>query len=238
MDKVEREKLKHDRFVEEVQHGVEFVAEHKSQVGLYTGLAVAALAIGLGVWWYMGNQKTQRMQELSDAMQAQAAPVGPAPNSYMKSFPTKEAKDVAVKQQLTTLASKYSGKDVGYAANYYLGITSLENGKTAEAEQAFQKAAEGNDDFGALAKFSLASLYARENKKADAEKLLRSLIASPTITVSKEQAEIELAKILASSNPEEAKKLLEPLRSSTSTSVSRWAVAAYGELGLSAPAKK
>ena len=51
--------------------------------------------------------------------------------------------------------------------------------------------------------------------QAEAEKLLRSLIDDPTILVSKEQATIALAKVVAKKNPAEARKLLEPLRAAS-----------------------
>ena len=50
--------------------------------------------------------------------------------------------------------------------------------------------------------------------------------------ISKEQAQIELAKVIAQSKPDEAKKLLEPLRTSPRSTVSRWAVTAYGDAKL------
>ena len=56
-------------------------------------------------------------------------------------------------------------------------------------------------------------------------------VATPSTTfVSKENAQIELAKVLAKTNPAEAQKILEPLRQmSTRNQVSRWAITAYGE---------
>jgi hypothetical protein len=64
---------------------------------------------------------------------------------------------------------------------------------------------------------------------AEAEKLLRSLIAKPSAFVSKEQATIALAELLASRNPAEARKLLEPLRSAR-PAISQAAIAALGAL--------
>ena len=53
---------------------------------------------------------------------------------------------------------------------------------------------------------------------------------NPTALFSKENAQIELAKLIAPTKPEEAKKLLEPLRQlSTRNAVSRWAITAFGE---------
>ncbi len=58
---------------------------------------------------------------------------------------------------------------------------------------------------------------------------LRSIIDDPTILVSKPQATITLAKIVAKKNPAEARKLLEPLRAERGP-VSRAAITALGEM--------
>jgi hypothetical protein len=84
-------------------------------------------------------------------------------------------------------------------------------------------------EFSAWARISLAQVYASENKMQDARALLEYLIAHPTETISKEQATIELAEILAKSNPAEARKLVEPLRNSR-TAVSRTAIDVVGRL--------
>ena len=87
-----------------------------------------------------------------------------------------------------------------------------------------------------LGRQALAQVYASQGKPADAEKLLRELIASPTPTVTKEQATIVLGQLLASSKPDEARKLLEPLRTSTRSAVSRAAITASGAIAGGAAA--
>src|SRR5581483_12339966 len=77
---------------------------------------------------------------------------------------------------------------------------------------------------------SLAQMYASQGKTADAEKLLRELVDKPSVFVSKEQATLELAKVIGKKNPAEARKLLEPLSASSRTAVSRAAVAELGTL--------
>jgi hypothetical protein len=78
----------------------------------------------------------------------------------------------------------------------------------------------------------LAQVYASEGKVADSEKLLREIMNNPTVTVSKEQATLTLARILSRTKPDEARKLMEPLRTQTGA-VSRIAINEMTELGLS-----
>src|ERR1022692_5349346 len=61
------------------------------------------------------------------------------------------------------------------------------------------------------------------------EQMLRSLMDNPTVFVSTDQAAIMLARMLAHTQPAEARKLLGPLRAKPG-SVSQAAIQAYGEL--------
>ena len=67
----------------------------------------------------------------------------------------------------------------------------------------------------------------RRSLQSEAEKLLRALIDKPTAFVSKEEATIVLAQLLLRSKPQEARKLLEPLRNSRTT-ISVKAIATLG----------
>ena len=80
-----------------------------------------------------------------------------------------------------------------------------------------------------MAKLSLAPIYSATGRQAEAERLLRSVVDKPTLFVSKEQATIALARLIAKNKPEEARKLLEPLRTERSA-VSRAALAALAEI--------
>ena len=101
----------------------------------------------------------------------------------------------------------------------------------AQAEKRFKEAVDnGTGPYASLAKLSLAHIYQSQGKLADAEKLLHSLIDKPTILVSKDEATIVLAQILAPTQPDQARKLLDPLRGSPRTAVSRAAITVLGEM--------
>jgi hypothetical protein len=74
-------------------------------------------------------------------------------------------------------------------------------------------AQKGDEKYASLAKFSLAQIYFADGRVDQGEKLLRDLIANPTVFVSADQATISLARFLAPKKPAEARKLLDPLRS-------------------------
>jgi predicted negative regulator of RcsB-dependent stress response len=230
VDRAQRRELKHDKFVERVGYSVEYASEHREQFLKWGGAALAVIIIAAGVYYWMQHQERVRQQELGKAMDIQSAQIGTGGNAFITTFPTQEAKDKALEAALKDLANKYPGKREGVIGRYMLGVTYADRGNLAEAEKYLKEAAEsGEEAYASQAKFSLAQLYMSTDRPAEAEKLLRPLIANPTIFVSKEQATVALAKALAKSKPDEARKLLEPLRTERGP-VSRAAITALGEI--------
>ncbi|MBL8238995.1 MAG: tetratricopeptide repeat protein [Bryobacterales bacterium] len=231
MDKQEREQLKHDVFVEEVSHSIDYAATHKKQLSIYGGVALAVLALAGGWWWWSDKQAGLRQDALQDALQNQQAAVGPGSSPFIRSFATQELKDAAIISSFNSLISKFPSSDEAWMGHYYIGITYADQNKFAEAEKEWQLVADkGSKEYAALARFGLAQLYAKQGKVQQAETHLRYLADNPSSLFSKENAQIELAKLLAPTKPDEAKKILEPLRQlSTRNAVSRWAITAFGE---------
>ncbi len=227
--RITRKELKTDKFAVEVEHTVDFVTQHRRQLVLYGSIAVAVALIAVSVYFYQRHQHTAREQALADAIQIQEAPVGnPNPNASV-SFPTEDAKRAAANKAFSDLAARYPGSGEAAVAEYYLGAIAAEQGKTANAQKLFQQAAEtGDNNYASLSRYSLAEVYLSENRAADAEKILRDLMAHPTALVSKELATIELAKAIAPTKPDEARKLLDPLKAQTGA-VSQAALGALGE---------
>ncbi|MGH9629437.1 MAG: tetratricopeptide repeat protein, partial [Bryobacteraceae bacterium] len=151
-------------------------------------------------------------------------------------FATAEEKEKAVQKAFTDLTNKYPDQKEGLLARYYLGIMAAEKGNLQEAEKQLKQVAEsGEDAYASQAKLSLSQIYQSQDRAQEAEALLKSLIDNPTVLVSKEQATLALARVYAKSKPEEARKLLEPLRTERGA-VSRLALTALSELPP-APAK-
>lgn len=224
MDKLHRRELKSDHFVEEVGHSVEYVAEHKQQFVRYGVIAVVVLLLAGGGYFYVSKQRAERAAALFKAMTIQEAQFGPPQQGFTPEYATKAARDLAAAKAFQEVVAKHGSSDEGMTAKYFLGVMAASDAKWSEAEKLLQEASgSGSDAVKSLAKFSLAQVYAAQNRVADAEKLLKDLAANPTAYVSKEQADIALGKLLMASKPAEAKKLLEPLRTSR-PAVSRAAV--------------
>jgi len=231
VDRATRKELKSDKFALEVQHGVEYVTDHKKLVTQWGGIAAAVVLIVLAVVFYMRYQRGVRLEALQDAMRVQNSQVGPPNNEYTLFYPSQADKDKAVQKTWSDLAAKYSGSEVGVMAEYYLAGDAADKGNTPEAEKRFKAVVESGDtDYASLAKISLAQIYASEGKLPDARNMIQSIIDHPTAMVSKEAATIALAHVLAPSDPAAARKLLEPLRGSDRPAVSRAALTALSEL--------
>lgn len=243
MDKLTRKNLKTDKFAAEVGHSLEYVAEHRKQATRYGIAAVAVIALLAVGYYFMQSRKETRQADLSRALNIKEGVVGPAaqPGDPRPSFPSKEDKDKAVLKAFQEVATRHAGSNEGAAASYQLGSIAADAGNLDEAIKHFQAAVSSGDAATAsVAKWSLAQVYHAQNKLPDAEKLLRDLIASPTILISKEQATMSLIRVLAQNKPDEARKLLEPLQKATNPTVARTAMQLVAELPSSvaqAPAK-
>jgi predicted negative regulator of RcsB-dependent stress response len=225
VDRITRKELKQDKFAAEVTHTVGYLAEHRSQAVRYGAAAAALVVLVAAFFTWRSHEASARRSALASALELRQAPIGAAqPDSLIRSFPNEQEKNKAVVGALSDVAAKYSGSDEATIAQYYLGAIAADRGNLSGAEKAFKEVMEGNVNYASLAKLSLAEIYKSQGKPADGEKLIRSLMDKPTAFVSKEQATLALARYVATSNPAEARKLLEPLRTER-TAVSRAAVA-------------
>jgi predicted negative regulator of RcsB-dependent stress response len=230
VDRITRKELKSDRFALEVQHSIQVVADHRQQLIRWGTVAAVVAILVIAVVLYRNHEHAVRQEALHNAEQLQNATIGPQVNEYAVSFPTQADRDKAVNKAFTELAAKYPGSDEGLIAEFFLGTNAADQGRLADADKRLKDVADSSTPYSALAKVSLAQVYAAEGKQADGEKLLQSLIDHPTPLVSKEAATIALAELIESKDPQRARKLLEPLRSSTRSGVSRVAISALSDL--------
>jgi len=228
--RITRKDLKTDKFALEVGHTVDYFEEHRREVLLYGGIALALVLVILAVWMWRGRQHQARESALAQAIQVQEAPVGPASGTHL-TFPTQQAKDAEAIKRFSELASKYSGSEEAEIAEYYLASIDANAGKIGDAERRYQRVADNaGGRVASLAKLSLGELLFATGRNVQGEQVLRSLVDKPSEFVSKEQATLALARQLAPTKPAEARKLLEPLRTSSSSSVSQMAIQLYSEL--------
>ena len=231
MARITRKELKTDKFALEVEQTVDFFEEHRNEVLRYGGIAVVVILLVVGIVMYRSHQRANREQELGAAIQVQEAPVGGAAPGNPIFFPTQAEKDKAAIKAFADIATKYSGSDEGIIAENYLGAIAADQGRLDDAEKRFKSVADsGNKALASVAKLSLADIYAVQGKNKESEAVLRDLMDHPTELVSRDQAAFKLARLLAKSNPAEARKLIDPLRTSSNPTVSQDAISLSAEL--------
>ena len=238
MDRHTRKELKTDKFAQGLGSGFEFLSHHRGQAMRWALIGLGVVVIVGGIWLYRSHQGTLREELLAKAMQVDDASIG-APQPPRLNFTTPEDKEKARIAAFTEVAVKYPGSQEGAIAQLALAAAQADRGQIDEASKTFKDIMDNAPSpYDSVGKLSMAQIYASQGKSAEAEKLLRQLVDKPTVFVSKEQATLELAKVLGKSNPVEARKLLEPLSASPRTAVSRAAVAAMGNIpASSAPAQ-
>ena len=206
-----KEQLQHDQFTDTVSNVVNYTSSHRQALIRYAIIAGVVLLIAAVAIWFSNYRASLRQAELQEAFSTLDAPVGASAGSG-KSFSTAEDKSKASQKVLSNFVAKYSGTREGRVAQYYLGTVKAQRADNAGAEADLRAVADSSSEVSPLAKIALAQLYVGENKIAQGENLLRDLANKPTDLVNKAQAQLLLAQVLESSNPREAQKLLQSLR--------------------------
>ncbi len=233
MDRQFRKQLKSDRFAEEVEHSFSWMGQHSADIKKYGPIALGVLIIAAGIYLYMNHEANARAEDYAQALRIDAANVGAAPATFGGlSYATQAEKDAARAKAFSELATKYHGTYEGSVGQMYMASDAIEKGDLPKAEKLYADVVDSAPKpLASQARLSLADVYAAEGKSADAEKLVRYAIANPTITVSKDEATIVLAKMMLKDHCDEARKLLMPLRMAQSAAISRAAVSALGQTG-------
>jgi predicted negative regulator of RcsB-dependent stress response len=226
-----RKDLKHDVVAETVEHQIDWFAAHKQNVTRYAVILVALVVVIGGGWSYRNYQIANRQHALAEAMDVQNAPVGqPSPNGG-QSFATEELRAAAAEKAFNKVLTSYPGDDEGFLAEFYLAGIDADNGKMDLARRKYQDVADhASANYASLAKLALAQLDFAQGKINEARAVLKDLHDHPTDLVSKEQADITLARGIGATNPEEARKLLVPIASKAGSNVAEIATTALAEL--------
>ena len=206
-----KEQLQHDQFTDAVSDVVGFALSNREKLIRWAIVLAAVLVVAGGAYWFASYRRSVRQQDLAAAFAVLEAPIGQSEASG-KSFPTQEAKTQASIKALSDVIAKDGGSREGLTAQYYRGTLRAQSGDSKGAETDLRAVANSNVASTPLAKIALARLLAGQNRMGEAQTLLRGLIDKPTDLVSKAQAQLLLAELVQSTNPQEAKKLLQSLR--------------------------
>jgi hypothetical protein len=214
-----RHKLKEDKFAERTKDAVEWTAGHQRTVGWVIGaIVVAALAIFGFMTWY-GRQSDAANAALGSAMRtltAQLRPAGIAATPDNKgTFGSVAERAQAAEKEFKSAADhfdKFPYPKAGRIARYMEGVSAVQAGDRG-AEQILKGVASSREvNVAALAKMSLATLYRSSNRQTDAIKIYKDLQDHPSDTVSKVQAQLEMAEMYESTDPQQAANIYQQIQ--------------------------
>jgi tetratricopeptide (TPR) repeat protein len=211
-----RRQLKEDKFAQTAQGAAEWTATHqRTVIGSVVFVVVAALAtVGIVTWYSHYTQ--QANIALSAAMRTFNKPLRPAnapATDTNAGFGSVAERGKAAEKEFQAVADKFPYSKPGKIARYLQGVAAMEAGDNASAEQQLKKAAGfGDKDVASLAQVALANLYRSTNRQSDAVRVLKELADHPTDTVSKAQAQIELAGIYETTDPQQATLLYQQIQ--------------------------
>jgi predicted negative regulator of RcsB-dependent stress response len=210
-----RQALKQDRFAETAADAVHWTVEHRSKM-IAGGTLLAILIVAVfGGYWYTGYRDGKAAELLGHALMVYRAPLRPPsmpPDPQQLSFISMKERGEAAGIEFNKVAAEYGSTRSGKYAKYFAGLAALDAGNQKAAEDHLKYVAGIRDkDISSLAKLALAALYRDANRQADAVNLYKDLIAQPTQTVPKVSAQLQLAELYASSQPNEARAIYQQI---------------------------
>ena len=224
MARIHRQDLKHDEFVDSVDHLWAYLEEHGRRLGLIALLVVLGSAsIGAYIWNSRAQEEAAQILLTGAATTFNAqVQVGlpPLPGEESSVFSSEEAKWAAATEKFAAIYEQYPGTHAGLVARHYEGVSRYRAGESENGLAILEEVTHsGNQDAAALAKLHLAGFYLEANRAEDAESLYRDLIDHPSTTVPRAMAQMDLAAMLSADQPYEARELYEAIQADNPESV-------------------
>jgi len=214
---ISRKELKRDEVAETLAHGAEAVLSHQR---VLWGSASAALAVVLAVFgwrFYAERQTAKAAVALDEAMKVFRAPAGTAGAPQIPgeiTYGDEKSKFSDAASKFLQVAQQYPRTRPGQVARYYAGLSDARLERYDEAEKQWREAAASGDDaVAALARFQLAGVLDQKGKADEAVKLYQQLIAKPSVVVPKPLVMLTLAEHYRKTNPQEASRLYNQVKS-------------------------
>jgi tetratricopeptide (TPR) repeat protein len=197
-----RQLKKQDQFVALTTSGVHWAEEHRRKTIIAAvALVVVVLAV-VGGYTFYEHRTNEAATGFGAAMQVYQTPlIDPAhplaPGT--KTFNTAKERATAANGLFTQVAKQFGLTKSGKLAEYFAGLTYVEEGQNGPAEDAFKKTASSWDSgLAALGKSSLAELYQQTGRDAQAIDLYNELAKGTSATVPPTLAQLQLAELYQS----------------------------------------
>lgn len=214
---ISRKELKKDEFRDTLSQGANAVLSHRS-LSIYILAAAIVVALGFFGWrTYTERQSVKASAAFDDAQKVFDAPVlgpGDSPTPGEPTYTDEKTKFSQASSRFADVAAKYPRTHPGQLALFYEALSQEKLENDAQAKKLLQSVIDaGNEEFAATAKLELAKLDDRAGQPDEAVKLFQDLIAKPTILVPKPVSMLALADHYSVSNPAEAAKFFNQIKS-------------------------
>lgn len=174
----ERRHLKQNEFAETTAKVVSFAQEQRDRLVLGGVIAAIVVAAGGGYWWWHHHVNDEAGGLLGVATAIAGAPIAPPPTvpgatQAPGTYPTEKVREAAAQTAYQDVIAKYPSTEAATTARYQLGVTQLQGGAAAQAEQTFQQVvstAGANSVYGLMARLGRAQALVEQKKYDDAIK--------------------------------------------------------------------
>ncbi len=199
---IKRDGRQPDGYVLATENSVPWVKDNRRATLIIGGLAlllIVVLSVGYSLFQH---RTTQAQTAFGQAMQIYQTPLvkpdQPLPPG-MKAFNTAKDRATQANGQFVQVAKQYGLTEPGKLAQYFAGVTYMEAGQTAQAEDTLKQVAKGwNGDTAALGKMALAHLDTDTGKNDEAVTLYQELAKGQASTVPSGLAQLQLAELYTS----------------------------------------
>lgn len=217
---ISRKDLKKDEFAESFAHGAEAVRSHQQLATTVIAIILVIVVAVLGWRWYTQRETTQASAALDDAMKVYQAPVRtaaepPPVDPTALSYTDEKNKWTDAAKKFDAVAGSFGRTRPGIEARYYEATCyeHLQQYDLADRDLTMVENS-GDAELAALAKYQHAGLYALQNKAPQAIAVYNELLKNNTsVLVPKPILMLSLADLYKTSNPAEATKLLNQVKS-------------------------
>jgi tetratricopeptide (TPR) repeat protein len=213
---ISRKELKQDKIHDAIEHGAEAFYLHK-QITLAVLLVILAGAIVYGSWTvYHDRQTAAATVDLDIAMKAYNGRVGISPepqDATEVSYKDEASRSNDALNKFNAVANKYPGTLPGKQARYYAALCLEDLERQNQALEDLKKLASGSEkELASMARYQIGVIYSRTGKPDDAAKIFRELADKRSVFVPRPVALLELANTLRQTNPKEAAKVYQQVK--------------------------
>ena len=203
MDNATKRQLKkQDQFLSLTDHSIEWASKNRQAAAGIAALIVVIILGAVGGYTWYEHRSAAAATAFGAAMNTYQTPIatpGQAVPPGVKTFSSASERAKEANAAFTSVAHQYGMLRSGKMAEYFAGVTYMEEGQNSSAEETLKKVAGSWDEnLAALGEMSLAGLYQQTGRDAQAADLYNKLSNGKSATVPPGLAQLQLAEMYTS----------------------------------------